>query len=102
VRAVGKEVVARMIHLAFQSGGRSVCESKLRCAAGELLEIRTVWVRTRCFTRSGALEARKILELAQQRHDLLGEIGGNESAPCRRSCLQRIADHQYSRLGGET
>jgi two-component system response regulator AtoC len=95
---VGKEVVARMIHL--RSLRRSQPFVKVNCAAlpGELLESELFGFEQGAFT--GAVRAKPgKFELANKGTIFLDEIA--EMSPhLQAKLLHILQDHQYSRLGG--
>jgi two-component system response regulator AtoC len=95
---VGKEVVARMIHL--RSKRRNQAFIKVNCAAlpGELLESELFGFEQGAFT--GAVRAKPgKFELANKGTIFLDEIA--EMSPnLQAKLLHVLQDHQYSRLGG--
>jgi two-component system, NtrC family, response regulator AtoC len=95
---VGKEVVARMIHL--RSKRRSQAFVKVNCAAlpGELLESELFGFEQGAFT--GAVRSKPgKFELANKGTIFLDEIA--EMSPhLQAKLLHVLQDHQYSRLGG--
>ena len=95
---VGKEVVARMIHL--RSKRKSQPFVKVNCAAlpGELLESELFGFEQGAFT--GAVRAKPgKFELANKGTIFLDEIA--EMSPhLQAKLLHVLQDHQYSRLGG--
>ena len=95
---VGKEVVARMIHL--RSKRRNQPFIKVNCAAlpGELLESELFGFEQGAFT--GAVRAKPgKFELANKGTIFLDEIA--EMSPhLQAKLLHVLQDHQYSRLGG--
>src|SRR5262252_5591466 len=95
---VGKEVVARMIHL--RSMRRQLPFIKVNCAAlpGELLESELFGFEQGAFT--GAVRAKPgKFELANKGTIFLDEIA--EMSPhLQAKLLHVLQDHQYSRLGG--
>ncbi len=95
---VGKEVVARMIHL--RSKRRTQPFIKVNCAAlpGELLESELFGFEQGAFT--GAVRAKPgKFELANKGTIFLDEIA--EMSPhLQAKLLHVLQDHQYSRLGG--
>jgi two-component system, NtrC family, response regulator AtoC len=95
---VGKEVVARMIHL--RSGRRTQPFVKVNCAAlpGELLESELFGYEQGAFT--GAVRSKPgKFEIANKGTILLDEIA--EMSPhLQAKLLHVIQDNQYSRLGG--
>jgi two-component system response regulator AtoC len=95
---VGKEVVARMIHL--RSMRRSQPFVKVNCAAlpGELLESELFGFEQGAFT--GAVRSKPgKFELANKGTIFLDEIA--EMSPhLQAKLLHVLQDHQYSRLGG--
>jgi two-component system, NtrC family, response regulator AtoC len=95
---VGKEVVARMIHL--RSKRRSQPFVKVNCAAlpGELLESELFGFEQGAFT--GAVRAKPgKFELANKGTIFLDEIA-EMSTHLQAKLLHVLQDHQYSRLGG--
>jgi two-component system response regulator AtoC len=95
---VGKEVVARMIHL--RSKRRNQAFVKVNCAAlpGELLESELFGFEQGAFT--GALRAKPgKFELANKGTIFLDEIA-EMSVHLQAKLLHVLQDHQYSRLGG--
>src|SRR5215813_2081804 len=95
---VGKEVVARMIHL--RSKRRTQPFVKANCAAlpGELLESELFGFEQGAFT--GAVRAKPgKFELANKGTIFLDEIG-EMSTHLQAKLLHVLQDHQYSRLGG--
>src|ERR1700686_346526 len=95
---VGKEVVARMIHM--RSTRRSQAIIKVKCPAlpGELLESELVGFEQGAFT--GAVRSKPgKFELANKGTIFLDEIA--EMSPhLQAKLLHVLQDHQYSRLGG--
>src|SRR5579862_9344593 len=95
---VGKEVVARMIHL--RSNRRTQPFIKVNCAAlpGELLESELFGYEQGAFT--GAVRSKPgKFEMANKGTIFLDEIG--EMSPhLQAKLLHVLQDHQYSRLGG--
>src|ERR1700722_14882944 len=95
---VGKEVVARMIHL--RSKRRNQAFIKVNCAAlpGELLESELFGFEQGAF--SGAVRSKPgKFELANKGTIFLDEIA--EMSPhLQAKLLHVLQDHQYSRLGG--
>src|ERR1700675_2242912 len=95
---VGKEVVARMIHL--RSTRRQQAFVKVNCAAlpGELLESELFGYEQGAFT--GAVRSKPgKFELANKGTIFLDEIA--EMSPhLQAKLLHVLQDHQYSRLGG--
>lgn len=95
---VGKEVVARMIHL--RSSRRNLPFVKVNCAAlpGELLESELFGYEQGAFT--GAVRSKPgKFELANKGTIFLDEIA--EMSPhLQAKLLHVLQDHQYSRLGG--
>ncbi len=95
---VGKEVVARMIHM--RSSRRTLPFVKVNCAAlpGELLESELFGFEQGAFT--GAVRSKPgKFELANKGTIFLDEIG--EMSPhLQAKLLHVLQDHQYSRLGG--
>ena len=95
---VGKEVVARMIHL--RSKRRNQSFVKVNCAAlpGELLESELFGFEQGAFT--GAVRAKPgKFELANKGTIFLDEIA-EMSVHLQAKLLHVLQDHQYSRLGG--
>ena len=95
---VGKEVVARMIHL--RSKRRSQPFIKVNCAAlpGELLESELFGFEQGAFT--GAVRSKPgKFELANRGTIFLDEIA-EMSTHLQAKLLHVLQDHQYSRLGG--
>ena len=95
---VGKEVVARMIHL--RSKRRNQAFVKVNCAAlpGELLESELFGFEQGAFT--GAVRAKPgKFELANKGTIFLDEIA-EMSVHLQAKLLHVLQDHQYSRLGG--
>jgi two-component system, NtrC family, response regulator AtoC len=95
---VGKEVVARMIHL--RSKRRNQPFVKVNCAAlpGELLESELFGFEQGAFT--GAVRAKPgKFELATRGTIFLDEIA-EMSTHLQAKLLHVLQDHQYSRLGG--
>src|SRR5258707_1454019 len=95
---VGKEVVARMIHL--RSSRRNQPFVKVNCAAlpGELLESELFGFEQGAFT--GAVRAKPgRFELANNGTIFLDEIA-EMSTHLQAKLLHVLQDHQYSRLGG--
>src|SRR5215472_4208184 len=95
---VGKEVVARMIHL--RSTRRQQAFVKVNCAAlpGELLESELFGFEQGAFT--GAVRAKPgKFELANKGTIFLDEIA-EMSTHLQAKLLHVLQDHQYSRLGG--
>src|SRR6202165_3881170 len=95
---VGKEVVARMIHL--RSKRRNQPFVKVNCAAlpGELLESELFGFEQGAFT--GAVRAKPgKFELANKGTIFLDEIA-EMSTHLQAKLLHVLQDHQYSRLGG--
>jgi two-component system, NtrC family, response regulator AtoC len=95
---VGKEVVARMIHL--RSKRRSQPFIKVNCAAlpGELLESELFGFEQGAFT--GAVRSKPgKFELANKGTIFLDEIA-EMSVHLQAKLLHVLQDHQYSRLGG--
>jgi two-component system response regulator AtoC len=95
---VGKEVVARMIHL--RSKRRNQAFIKVNCAAlpGELLESELFGFEQGAFT--GAVRAKPgKFELANKGTIFLDEIA-EMSVHLQAKLLHVLQDHQYSRLGG--
>src|SRR5579864_667230 len=97
---VGKEVVARMIHM--RSTRRSQPFVKVNCAAlpGELLESELFGFEQGAFT--GAVRSKPgKFELANKGTIFLDEIA--EMSPhLQAKLLHVLQDHQYSRLGGRS
>src|SRR4030088_1974290 len=97
---VGKEVVARMIHM--RSTRRSQAFIKVNCAAlpGELLESELFGFEQGAFT--GAVRSKPgKFELANKGTIFLDEIA--EMSPhLQAKLLHVLQDHQYSRLGGRS
>jgi len=95
---VGKEVVARMIHM--RSSRRNLPFIKVNCAAlpGELLESELFGYEQGAFT--GAVRSKPgKFELANKGTIFLDEIA--EMSPhLQAKLLHVLQDHQYSRLGG--
>lgn len=95
---VGKEVVARMIHM--RSSRRNLPFVKVNCAAlpGELLESELFGFEQGAFT--GAVRSKPgKFELANKGTIFLDEIA--EMSPhLQAKLLHVLQDHQYSRLGG--
>jgi len=95
---VGKEVVARMIHM--RSTRRNLPFMKVNCAAlpGELLESELFGYEQGAFT--GAVRSKPgKFELANKGTIFLDEIA--EMSPhLQAKLLHVLQDHQYSRLGG--
>src|ERR1700683_198972 len=95
---VGKEVVARMIHL--RSMRRNQAFNKVKCPAppGELLESELFGCEQGAFT--GAVRSKPgKFELANKGTIFLDEIA--EMSPhLQAKLLHVLQDHQYSRLGG--
>jgi two-component system response regulator AtoC len=95
---VGKEVVARMIHM--RSTRRNLPFMKVNCAAlpGELLESELFGYEQGAFT--GAVRSKPgKFELANKGTFFLDEIA--EMSPhLQAKLLHVLQDHQYSRLGG--
>jgi two-component system response regulator AtoC len=95
---VGKEVVARMIHM--RSSRRNLPFVKVNCAAlpGELLESELFGYEQGAFT--GAVRSKPgKFELANKGTIFLDEIA--EMSPhLQAKLLHVLQDHQYSRLGG--
>jgi two-component system, NtrC family, response regulator AtoC len=95
---VGKEVVARMIHM--RSSRRNLPFVKVNCAAlpGELLESELFGFEQGAFT--GAVRSKPgKFEQANKGTIFLDEIG--EMSPhLQAKLLHVLQDHQYSRLGG--
>ena len=77
---VGKEVVARMIHLRSTRRQPAVHQGKLRGAARRTAGIGAIRLRTGRVHRRGALEARQI-RTGEQGHDFPGRNRGDEPAP---------------------
>src|SRR5271165_5100965 len=95
---VGKEVVARMIHL--RSNRRQQAFVKVNCAAlpGELLESELFGYEQGAFT--GAVRAKPgKFEMANKGTIFLDEIA-EMSTHLQAKLLHVLQDHQYSRLGG--
>ncbi len=95
---VGKEVVARMIHL--RSKRRNQPFVKVNCAAlpGELLESELFGFEQGAFT--GAIRSKPgKFELANKGTIFLDEIA-EMSTHLQAKLLHVLQDHQYSRLGG--
>src|SRR6266581_604939 len=95
---VGKEVVARMIHM--RSTRRSQAFIKVNCAAlpGELLESELFGFEQGAFT--GAVRSKPgKFELANKGTIFLDEIA-EMSTHLQAKLLHVLQDHQYSRLGG--
>jgi two-component system response regulator AtoC len=95
---VGKEVVARMIHL--RSKRRNQAFVKVNCAAlpGELLESELFGFEQGAFT--GAVRSKPgKFELANKGTIFLDEIA-EMSTHLQAKLLHVLQDHQYSRLGG--
>jgi two-component system response regulator AtoC len=95
---VGKEVVARMIHL--RSKRRSQQFVKVNCAAlpGELLESELFGFEQGAFT--GAVRSKPgKFEMANKGTIFLDEIA-EMSTHLQAKLLHVLQDHQYSRLGG--
>ena len=95
---VGKEVVARMIHL--RSKRRNQAFIKVNCAAlaGRVAGVGAVRIRTGAFT--GAVRAKPgKFELANKGTIFLDEIA-EMSVHLQAKLLHVLQDHQYSRLGG--
>lgn len=95
---VGKEVVARMIHL--RSKRRNQAFVKVNCAAlpGELLESELFGYEQGAFT--GAVRAKPgKFEMANKGTIFLDEIA-EMSVHLQAKLLHVLQDHQYSRLGG--
>ncbi|HYL10224.1 MAG TPA: sigma-54 dependent transcriptional regulator [Candidatus Acidoferrales bacterium] len=95
---VGKEVVARMIHM--RSSRRNLPFVKVNCAAlpGELLESELFGFEQGAFT--GAVRAKPgKFELANKGTIFLDEIA-EMSTHLQAKLLHVLQDHQYSRLGG--
>jgi two-component system response regulator AtoC len=95
---VGKEVVARMIHL--RSKRRNQAFIKVNCAAlpGELLESELFGFEQGAFT--GAVRSKPgKFELANKGTIFLDEIA-EMSTHLQAKLLHVLQDHQYSRLGG--
>src|SRR6201998_1768966 len=97
---VGKEVVARMIHM--RSTRRNQAFIKVNCAAlpGELLESELFGFEQGAFT--GAVRAKPgKFEMANKGTIFLDEIA--EMSPhLQAKLLHVLQDHQYSRLGGRS
>src|SRR6202049_472881 len=97
---VGKEVVARMIHM--RSTRRSQAFIKVNCAAlpGELLESELFGFEQGAFTGAGRSKPGKF-ELANKGTIFLDEIA--EMSPhLQAKLLHVLQDHQYSRLGARS
>src|SRR4249920_1407045 len=95
---VGKEVVARMIHM--RSSRRNQAFIKVNCAAlpGELLESELFGFEQGAFT--GAVRSKPgKFEMANKGTIFLDEIA-EMSTPLQAKLLHVLQDHQYSRLGG--
>src|SRR5580658_4769531 len=95
---VGKEVVARMIHL--RSTRRNQAFIKVNCAAlpGELLESELFGFEQGAFT--GAVRSKPgKFEMANKGTIFLDEIA-EMSSHMQAKLLHVLQDHQYSRLGG--
>ena len=95
---VGKEVVARMIHL--RSKRRNQPFVKVNCAAlpGELLESELFGFEQGAFT--GAVRSKPgKFEMANKGTIFLDEIA-EMTTPLQAKLLHVLQDHQYSRLGG--
>src|SRR6202045_729816 len=95
---VGKEVVARMIHM--RSTRRSQAFIKVNCAAlpGELLESELFGFEQGAFT--GAVRSKPgKFELANKGTIFLDEIA-EMTTHLQAKLLHVLQDHQYSRLGG--
>src|SRR5580700_3937131 len=95
---VGKEVVARMIHM--RSTRRNQAFIKVNCAAlpGELLESELFGFEQGAFT--GAVRSKPgKFELANKGTIFLDEIA-EMSTHLQAKLLHVLQDHQYSRLGG--
>jgi len=95
---VGKEVVARMIHL--RSKRRNQAFVKVNCAAlpGELLESELFGFEQGAFT--GAVRSKPgKFEMANKGTIFLDEIA-EMSTHLQAKLLHVLQDHQYSRLGG--
>src|SRR5208282_1512302 len=95
---VGKEVVARMIHI--RSTRRQQAFTKVNCAAlpGELLESELFGYEQGAFT--GAVRAKPgKFEMANKGTIFLDEIA-EMSTHLQAKLLHVLQDHQYSRLGG--
>jgi two-component system response regulator AtoC len=95
---VGKEVVARMIHL--RSKRRNQAFVKVNCAAlpGELLESELFGFEQGAFT--GAVRSKPgKFEIANRGTIFLDEIA-EMSTHLQAKLLHVLQDHQYSRLGG--
>lgn len=95
---VGKEVVARMIHL--RSARRTQPFIKVNCAAlpGELLESELFGFEQGAFT--GAVRSKPgKFEMANKGTIFLDEIA-EMSSHMQAKLLHVLQDHQYSRLGG--
>jgi len=97
---VGKEVVARMIHLRSMRRQQAFVKVQLRCMPGELLEFRAVWLRAGAFT--GAVRAKPgKFEMANKGTIFLDEIA--EMSPhLQAKLLHVLQDGQYSRLGARS
>ncbi|HEV8422180.1 MAG TPA: sigma-54 dependent transcriptional regulator, partial [Chthoniobacterales bacterium] len=95
---VGKEVVARMIHL--RSKRRNQAFIKVNCAAlpGELLESELFGFEQGAFTGAHRAKPGKF-ELANKGTIFLDEIA-EMSTHLQAKLLHVLQDHQYSRLGG--
>jgi len=95
---VGKEVVARMIHL--RSKRRNQAFVKVNCAAlpGELLESELFGFEQGAFTGAHRAKPGKF-ELANKGTIFLDEIA-EMSTHLQAKLLHVLQDHQYSRLGG--
>jgi two-component system, NtrC family, response regulator AtoC len=97
---VGKEVVARMIHL--RSERRTQPFIKVNCAAlpGELLESELFGYEQGAFT--GAVRSKPgKFEIANEGTIFLDEIA-EMSPPLQAKLLHVLQDNQFSRLGGRT
>ena len=95
---VGKEVVARMIHL--RSKRRNQPFIKVNCAAlpGEVLESELFGFEQGAFT--GAIRSKPgKFEMANKGTIFLDEIA-EMTTPLQAKLLHVLQDHQYSRLGG--
>src|SRR5580700_4009011 len=95
---VGKEVVARMIHM--RSTRRNQPFVKVNCAAlpGELLESELFGYEQGAFT--GAVRSKPgKFEMANKGTIFLDEIA-EMTTPLQAKLLHVLQDHQYSRLGG--
>src|ERR1700675_913081 len=95
---VGKEVVARMIHM--RSTRRNQAFIKVNCAAlpGELLESELFGFEQGAFT--GAIRSKPgKFEMANKGTIFLDEIA-EMTTPLQAKLLHVLQDHQYSRLGG--